>query len=83
MDASLRVMGNQTDNLLALVIKDEGAKYLVYLRALDNNMLIPFMHNGKRIGFISHEKFLHLFDNLNNTIANTICLTLGFISTDV
>lgn len=41
------------------------------------------MHNGKRTGFISHEKFLHLFDNLNNTIANTICLTLGFISTDV
>ena len=40
-------------------------------------------HNGKMIGIISHEKFLYLIDNINNTIANTVALTLGFISTDV
>lgn len=40
-------------------------------------------HNEKRSGIISHEKFLHLIDTINNSIANTIYLTLGLISTDV
>ncbi|SES91744.1 Helix-turn-helix [Pseudobutyrivibrio sp. C4] len=41
------------------------------------------MHNGERTGIISHEKFLHLIDNINNNIANLISLTLGLISTEV
>lgn len=40
-------------------------------------------HNGKRVGIISHEKFLYMIDNINNTIANTVALMLGFISTDI
>ena len=38
------------------------------------------MHNGKRTGIISHEKFLQLIDNINNTMANILSLTLGLIT---
>lgn len=67
--------------------KDVVNLFLDYERNHMENGYMYFFHevkhNGKRIGIISHERFLHMMDNINNTIANIVSLSMGFLTTEL